>query len=390
MNRKNQGSQSRGQGQNWQVQNQPRGMRAGQNYDQDDNEGMMSGSRGSQNANYSGLSSFGEDDSTNESEFSPGYRDTDYDLDGSTYTDRQDRSGRDMSERNRSSYTSDYETNDRNRTPSKFSSLDDERSDSSSERFGSSAEKFGYPSQMNPWSSSRSMGGGSRNSGRDSRMGSDYGFDSGSRMGSSNMGSQSRMGSSNMGSQSRMGSSNMGSQSRMGSQSSMGSQFGNQSEMGMGSSQSYGEGSLGNDWGSSTHDRGFYGKGPKGYKRSDERIKEEVCETLARNPRVDASDIEVNVSEACVTLSGTVDSRDSKRAAEMAIENLSGVDDVRNELKVKKPGILSTLFGDSKDTPNTERPKNADTVSAVGSSAGSSSASASGSKSSTSKGTTSI
>lgn len=80
----------------------------------------------------------------------------------------------------------------------------------------------------------------------------------------------------------------------------------------------------------------FFGKGPKGYKRSDERIKEEVCETLARNPRIDASDIEVKVEEACVTLSGTVESKEVKRAAEMAIENLSGVEDVKNEIRVKK------------------------------------------------------
>lgn len=106
---------------------------------------------------------------------------------------------------------------------------------------------------------------------------------------------------------------------------------------------SYGEGSLDHErdtqYGPSegtSHASGFFGKGPKGYKRSDERIREEVCETLSRHPRIDASDIEVKVEDACVTLSGGVESREMKRAAEMAIENISGVDDVKNELRMKK------------------------------------------------------
>lgn len=81
-------------------------------------------------------------------------------------------------------------------------------------------------------------------------------------------------------------------------------------------------------------DAGFSGKGPKGYKRSDEKIREEVCEILFRNPMVDASDIEVKVQEGLVILSGTVDSRFAKREAENAIENLTGVVDVQNELRL--------------------------------------------------------
>jgi osmotically-inducible protein OsmY len=91
--------------------------------------------------------------------------------------------------------------------------------------------------------------------------------------------------------------------------------------------------------------QGHTGKGPKGYKRSDDRIKEEVCEILARNPRIDASDIEVEVSNAMVSLSGTVDSKEIRRAAEIAIENLSGVEDVKNEIRVRKEtsiGAMST------------------------------------------------
>jgi len=82
----------------------------------------------------------------------------------------------------------------------------------------------------------------------------------------------------------------------------------------------------------------YTGKGPKGYKRSDEKIHEEACEALYRNPSVDASDIEVKVKDGLVSLSGTVNSRFAKRQAENCIENLPGVQDIQNELhlEVKK------------------------------------------------------
>ncbi|HEX2494143.1 MAG TPA: BON domain-containing protein, partial [Steroidobacter sp.] len=46
------------------------------------------------------------------------------------------------------------------------------------------------------------------------------------------------------------------------------------------------------------------GKGPRGYRRSDERIREDVCDVLTDDPRVDASSIEVTVKDCEVTLSG--------------------------------------------------------------------------------------
>lgn len=81
---------------------------------------------------------------------------------------------------------------------------------------------------------------------------------------------------------------------------------------------------------------GYFGKGPKGWKRSPERIKEDVSEALWRNPRVDASEIDVTIeNDNCVCLRGTVNSREAKREAENCVENLSGVEDVRNELRIK-------------------------------------------------------
>lgn len=92
--------------------------------------------------------------------------------------------------------------------------------------------------------------------------------------------------------------------------------------------------------------RGRYvGRGPKGYRRSDDRIREEVHERLTMHPDVDASDIEVRVNEGVVTLTGVVEDRHQKRLAEDAVEDIFGVDDVRNELKVRH-GFLASLTGE--------------------------------------------
>ena len=77
------------------------------------------------------------------------------------------------------------------------------------------------------------------------------------------------------------------------------------------------------------------GRGPKGYTRSDERIKEDVNDRLSDDAFLDASDIEVTVSSGEVTLSGTVDTRIDKRRAEDLAEDISGVSNVQNQLRVK-------------------------------------------------------
>lgn len=77
----------------------------------------------------------------------------------------------------------------------------------------------------------------------------------------------------------------------------------------------------------------YRGKGPKGFRRSDERISEMVCDLLTYDHRVDASNIDVSVANGEVTLSGTVPSRDMKWLAEDLTERVSGVVDVHNRLK---------------------------------------------------------
>jgi osmotically-inducible protein OsmY len=78
------------------------------------------------------------------------------------------------------------------------------------------------------------------------------------------------------------------------------------------------------------------GRGPKGYRRSDERIKEDVNDRLSDDYYLDASDVEVAVQNQEVTLTGTVNNRNDKRRAEDLAESVSGVTNVENRLRVKQ------------------------------------------------------
>jgi hypothetical protein len=88
----------------------------------------------------------------------------------------------------------------------------------------------------------------------------------------------------------------------------------------------------------------FRGRGPKGYTRSDERIKEEICERLTRHPEIDASEIELESKQGVITLSGSVDQRRLKHLVEDLVENVSGVKDIENRITVK-PSTQSAQSG---------------------------------------------
>jgi HSP20 family molecular chaperone IbpA len=78
---------------------------------------------------------------------------------------------------------------------------------------------------------------------------------------------------------------------------------------------------------------GRLGRGPKGYRRSDERIQDEVCERIARSG-VDADEVEVRVNEGEVTLTGRVEERWQKRRLEDVVDDVFGVQEVHNQLRV--------------------------------------------------------
>jgi hypothetical protein len=76
------------------------------------------------------------------------------------------------------------------------------------------------------------------------------------------------------------------------------------------------------------------GRGPKGYQRSDDRIREDINERLTDDAMIDASEIDVQVQNREVTLTGTVRDRNEKRRAEDVAESVSGVSHVQNNLRV--------------------------------------------------------
>jgi hypothetical protein len=80
----------------------------------------------------------------------------------------------------------------------------------------------------------------------------------------------------------------------------------------------------------------FTGRGPKGYKRSDDRTTDDVCDRLERDGAIDASEIEIDCKDGVVTLKGTVPDRETKRRAEEAAERTYGVKDVMNQIRVER------------------------------------------------------
>lgn len=82
--------------------------------------------------------------------------------------------------------------------------------------------------------------------------------------------------------------------------------------------------------------RSHRGRGPQGYTRSDDRIREDVHDRLTDDWMLDASNITVEVKNGEVTLSGQVDHRRDKRRAEDLAEDCSGVKHVQNNIRVQK------------------------------------------------------
>jgi osmotically-inducible protein OsmY len=96
--------------------------------------------------------------------------------------------------------------------------------------------------------------------------------------------------------------------------------------------------------------RGARGLGPQGYKRADERISDDAHERLTDDAWLDASNITLTVSGGEITLSGTVDNRHAKHHAERLVEDISGVNQVQNNLRLAKGGYFTSAgpgYGDS-------------------------------------------
>lgn len=83
------------------------------------------------------------------------------------------------------------------------------------------------------------------------------------------------------------------------------------------------------------------GRIPKGYVRSDERLKEDIAERLIRHPEIDASEVDIDAKLGVITLTGTVEQRYMKHQLEDLVENVMGVKDIQNHITVK-PRVQQT------------------------------------------------
>jgi len=79
----------------------------------------------------------------------------------------------------------------------------------------------------------------------------------------------------------------------------------------------------------------FRGMGPKNYRRPDDKILEELCCSLASHEEIDATDVEVDVVEREVTLTGTVKDENQKQLAVQLAKSVWGVFNVHNNLLIK-------------------------------------------------------
>jgi hypothetical protein len=76
------------------------------------------------------------------------------------------------------------------------------------------------------------------------------------------------------------------------------------------------------------------GKFPKNYRRSDERIREDICDELGRTADIDPSDVDVIVVAGEVRLEGTVTEAWMKYQIEHVCDLVPGVRAIRNDVRV--------------------------------------------------------
>jgi hypothetical protein len=97
-----------------------------------------------------------------------------------------------------------------------------------------------------------------------------------------------------------------------------------------------GEESAEPDWRREQPEPRRYALGPKGYQRSDERLREDISERLMAAHHIDSSDVTVEVAGAKVVLDGTVPERRMKHAIEDLVDACPGVQDIDDKIRVKR------------------------------------------------------
>lgn len=84
-----------------------------------------------------------------------------------------------------------------------------------------------------------------------------------------------------------------------------------------------------------------YPPGPKGYRRSDQRMLEDICDRLFVADHIDSSEVTIEVSAAKAVLDGAVPQRWMKHAIEDLADACPGIEDVENRIRVVKPAPIT-------------------------------------------------
>jgi hypothetical protein len=84
-----------------------------------------------------------------------------------------------------------------------------------------------------------------------------------------------------------------------------------------------------------------YRTGPKGYTRSDERLREDISERLMMADSIDSSEVMVTVKDGKVTLEGSVTTRHMKHEIEDLVDACPGVQDIDNRIRVERESASS-------------------------------------------------
>ena len=100
---------------------------------------------------------------------------------------------------------------------------------------------------------------------------------------------------------------------------------------------------------------GYRGRGPRDYRRADDRIREEINDRMTDDDFLDASHLEVGVQNGEVVLAGYVFNRTSKRRAEQIAERVSGVTNVENRLRVIPYGATAANNWDVRQNAETNQ-----------------------------------
>jgi BON domain len=115
--------------------------------------------------------------------------------------------------------------------------------------------------------------------------------------------------------------------------------------------------------------RRLFKRGPKGYQRSDERLKEDISERLMQSHDVDSSEVTIAVMAGKVTLEGTVPDRYMKHYIEDLVDACPGVQDIENRIRVDATSGMSTQTGTT-TTGTTTTTSAQSTASGLGSNGG--------------------